>query len=315
MAAAVLVLVGAAGWALVHGTPSSLAAPTPSSATTPVQASSAPTTAPTTTAAGARGPLADDLVPVAAPDQRSFLAVGGHILIFMMVRNVSTQAVGVNNIVVPQVGAFPDSGSAESSAQTANAGMIGPGSVADLLIRTRVDCDQVLAGPAVTTFSATEQHATGPQYAGRISLRTVGDFWDEARTAACHPPLPTQAITVALVPGSLVAVPGTAPRLTARIAVHDRAGLSAVIHPGLPLPGLTESLPALRGNEFSVDGGSTRTTPVTITLNACPAGGRQAQLAVSLRLEMPTGVATVTFPLASNATSPAWSDALAKACR
>jgi hypothetical protein len=318
--AAATVVLAVGGWALLHGSPHAL---------DPLSPPAAPTVATGTPSVPAQR-VSEDLRIDAAPGTRSFLAISGHILLFLLVRNVSHEAVRVDDVRVPQNGAYPDAGAGGLTAQTLNSRMILPDVPTDLFVRTRVDCTVVLSGSPTDHLAVTEEHSSGPSYSARLDLRGLGTFWDEARRAACVPPPPDAAVLVSLVPGSLTEVTaGADPLVTAQVTLHDLAGLSAVVRlaPGRRTTGpsgtsgtsgtVSVAARALHGNDFAVDGGSSRTTQVSWTLHGCPPGGTHAPLTLALQVELPSGIATVVHQLdPTRMHAPdAWAAALAEVCR
>jgi hypothetical protein len=308
VAAALVLLVG--GWALLHGSPRALDPASPQAVTS---------VAPSLPAQ----PVSEDLRIDPAPGTRSFLAISGHILLFLLVRNVSQQAVRVDDVRVPQNGAYPDAGAGGLTAQTLNSRAIPPDVPTDLFVRTRVDCTVVLSGGPTDHLAVTEEHSSGPTYSARLDLRGLGTFWDEARRAACVPPPPDAAVLVSLVPGSLSeARAGVDPVVTGQVTLHDLAGLSAVVRlaPSSRTGGTSGTVSvtakALHGNEFAVDGGSSRTAEVSWILHGCPPGGTHAPLTLGLQVELPSGIADVVHPLdPTRMHAPdAWAEALAQVC-
>jgi hypothetical protein len=204
-----------------------------------------------------------DLQAPAAPALDSFIASGGHVLLFLQVANVSRVPLRIVGGIVPQTGASRDLTAGGLSAGTSGGGPLNPGDQTEIFVRLTVRCPEVLDGAAAkAVLLVAEQQGRHPRLE-RIPMDALGVYWDEARQAACRTSDATRDVSAAVVPGSVRAARADDGSLTvsAVISFHDSAGFAAVVTgPAVAMGG---------GGRLVVDGGSTRAVPMRWDARTC----------------------------------------------
>ena len=251
-----------------------------------------------------------DLAAPSAPALNSFIASGGHVLLFVQIRNVGTEPLRILDGVVPQDGASRDLTAGGLAAGTSGGGTLAPGNQTEVFIRLSVRCPQALAGaPAKAILLVAEQDGRHPRLE-RVPTDQLGALWDEARHAACRPADLRRDVTVAVVPGSVRSELGEGGRLTvsAVLSVHDSAGFAAVISgPAVSAGG---------GGRLVVDGGSTRAVPLRWDGGRCGAAAPpvKAAKAPAYRVELPRLVGHAVVDLGAGFAA-AWDAQIQQACQ
>jgi len=261
--AVVALLVGGAWYAGRPDLGGTVRGPTASTSAT---ASKQPEVTPTPDATALVSGLAEghDLLAPAAPALDSFIASGGHVLLYMQVRNAGTAALRILDGVVPQNGASRDLTAGGLAAGTSAGAMLPSGEQTEVFVRLNVRCGEVLDGPpARSVLLVAEEPGRHPRLE-RVPLDLLGPYWDEARHAACRTPDPTRDVHAAVVPGSVrasVADDGSL-SVSAVVSVHDAAGFAAVVQ---------GPATAADGGRVVVDGGSTASVPLRWYVGRCGA--------------------------------------------
>jgi hypothetical protein len=206
---------------------------------------------------------AHDLQAPAAPALDSFIASGGHVLLFLQVANVGHAPLRIVGGVVPQTGASRDLTAGGLSAGTSGGGPLNPGDQAEVFVRLTVRCPQVLDGAAAkAVLLVSEEQGRHPRLE-RVPMDALGTYWEEARQAACRVADADRDVTAGVVPGSVRAVRSDDGSLTVSgvISFHDAAGFAAVVTgPAVAMGG---------GGRLVVDGGSTRSVPMRWAAGTC----------------------------------------------
>jgi hypothetical protein len=247
-------------------------------------------------------PLARSLVAPAAPADDSFIASGGHVLLFIQVRNTGKEPLRVVEGLVPQAGAEGEFSGGGYTAGTSSGAPLLPGQTAEVYVRLRLDCSVSTQGDPANRLLLVTQFGSRRPAMQSIPLDALGSLWDEARHAACRPVPADAAVTAAVLPGSLTPVRGAGGSLVVRatVRVHDSAGFGAVLLWG-------------SGGSTFVGGGSTVSATVGWDAGSCAHPGPvPGPLAYQVRL--PDGSAVATTP-ADPGFSPEWRTAVASACR
>ena len=247
---------------------------------------------------------------LSAPADRSldsFIASGGHVLLFLQVRNDGATPVRILDGVVPQDGASRDLTAGGLSAGTSQGELLRPGSSGEVFVRLRVQCPQVLAGPAASSvLLLAEQPGRHPRLE-RVVISSLAPYWDEARRAACTAPDPGRDVQARVSPGSLQAVrsqDGTV-SVSAVLQVHDAAGFAAVV---------TGAAVASGGGRLVVDGGSTGAAPLRWPAGQCThATAGSPPAAPTYTVELPQLSASGRVDLGPDFAA-AWASAVAVAC-
>ena len=205
-----------------------------------------------------------DLVAPAAPALNSFIASGGHVLLFLQIRNVGTSPLGITSGIVAQNGASRDLTAGGLSAGTSGGQTLLPGEQTEVFVRLAVRCPQVLADPPVGSVLLVAEQAGRHPRLERVVTAALGPFWDEARRAACRVADPDRDVRATVVPGSVRASHTETGGLTvtAVLQVHDGAGFAAVV---------TGEAVSGDGGRLVVDGGSTRSVPLRWAAGRCGA--------------------------------------------
>ena len=222
-------------------------------------------------------PTFRELTVSALEADRSFIAFGGHVLLFLHVTNTGPTAAALIDGQVPQDGAFPDAGPGGLTAGTTQNVQLRPRVATEIFLRTRVDCDRVLVGLPVDHLDLTTKVGTASARRQVIDLDGLGAYWDEARRAACSRPDPTSAVTAKVmdVRGTR-ALAGASPRVEAVASLHNAAGFDAIVTLGSdPTAALSFLAPALTSAGVAVDGGSTYLTSVRWVVTDCQAAERE----------------------------------------
>jgi hypothetical protein len=204
-----------------------------------------------------------DLQAPGAPALDSYIASGGHVLLFLQVANVGRVPLRIVGGIVPQTGASRDLTAGGLSAGTSGGGALGPSDQTEVFVRLTVRCPQVLDGTAAKVLLlVAEQQGRHPRLE-RIPMDALGAYWDEARHAACRVADAGRDITAAAVAQSVRAARGDdgAVTVSAVISFHDAAGFAAVVTgPAVAMGG---------GGRLVVDGGSTRSVPMRWDAGTC----------------------------------------------
>ena len=208
---------------------------------------------------------------------RSFIAFGGHVLLFLHVTNTGPAAAALIDGRVPQDGAYPDAGAGGLTAGTTQNVQLRPHVATEIFLRTRVDCDRVLVGLPVDHLDLTTKVGHASARVQVIGLGDLGAYWDEARRAACSRPDPASVVTAAVMDvRGTKAAGGAPPRVDAVAFLHNAAGFDAVVTLAASRStGLTFLAPALTAAGVAVDGGSTYMTPVRWVVTDCVAAARE----------------------------------------
>jgi hypothetical protein len=247
---------------------------------------------------------------LSAPKQEaldSFIASGGHVLLFLQVRNDGVEPVRILDGVVPQDGASRDLTAGGLAAGTSAGGMLGPGDSGEVFVRLGVRCPEVLAGRAASSvLLLAEQPGRHPRLE-RVVISSIAPYWDEARRAACTTPDPGRDVRARVTAGSLRATrndDGTV-SVSAVLQVHDAAGFAAVV---------TGPAVAAGGGPLVVAGGSTSAAPLRWSAGRCT----QATVAAppgapTYTVDLPQVSATGRVDLGPDFAA-AWRSAVAAAC-
>jgi hypothetical protein len=260
-------------------------------------------------------PTFRDLTVSTLDGDRSFIAFGGHVLLFLHVTNTGPTAAALIDGQVPQDGAFPDAGPGGLTAGTTQNVQLRPRVATEIFLRTRVDCDRVLVGQAVDHLDLTTKVGTASARRQVIDLDGLGAYWDEARRAACSRPDPTSAVSATVMDArGTRAGAGAAPTVDAVASLHNAAGFDAIVTFGPdPTAGLSFLAPALTSAGVAVDGGSTHLTPVRWVVTDCQAAEREQPPSLVLDVIVDGKQASVdAAPDPSFARE--WRTALLKAC-
>ena len=146
-----------------------------------------------------------DLAAPSSPALDSFIASGGHVLLFMQVKNIGAEPLRILDGVVPQDGTSRDLNAGGLSAGTSGGGVLQPGDQTEIFLRLTVRCPEVLDGPAAkAVLLVAEQPGRHPRLE-RVRTDALGSYWDEARQAACRPS-ETGDVSARVVPQSVRAV-------------------------------------------------------------------------------------------------------------
>lgn len=261
-------------------------------------------------------PARHDLTVSTAVGEPSFIAFGGHILLFMRVTYGGSAPVRVVDGRVPQAGAYPDLGAGGLTAGTSANIALRKGVPTEVFIRTRVDCSTVLAGPPVDHVDLVTQPDGAVPRAQVIDLTGLDTYWDEARHAACTRPdaahdLAETVSGVRGVPGNA----GRAPWVEGVLALHDRAGFDAVVTLSDVGPSTAFFTAAtLTSAGAVVEGGATYVTPVRWMVTDCAVEQTQPAPDLPAHVTINESAATVPGNLGPSFAA-AWRLALLQACR
>ena len=224
-----------------------------------------------------------DLQAPAARALDSFIASGGHVLLFLQVANVGRAPLRIVGGIVPQTGVSRDLTAGGLSAATSGGGPINPGDQTEVFVRLVVRCPEVLDGAAAkAVLLVAEEQGRHPRLE-RIPIDALGAYWDEAQQAACRTADATRDVSAAVVPHSVRAARADDGSLTvsAVISFHDSAGFAAVVTgPAVAMGG---------GGRLVVDGGSTRAVPMRWDAGTCgrPLAPVSASAAPPYRVDLP----------------------------
>jgi hypothetical protein len=224
-----------------------------------------------------------DLTAPSAPALDSFIASGGHILLFLQIRNVGRAALRIQDGIVPQDGASRDLTAGGLSAGTSIGAPLLPGYQTEVFVRLTVRCPRVLGGTAARAVLLVAQEPGRHPRLERVPMDALGPYWDEARQAACRTADPTRDVTASVVPGSVRATRADDGTLTVSgvVVFHDAAGFAAIV--------TGTAVAAGGGGRLVVDGGSTRSVPMRWAAGTCPApvGPVRPQAGPSYRVDLP----------------------------
>lgn len=261
-------------------------------------------------------PLQHELVASTAAGDHTFIAFGGHVLLFLRVTYTGTAPVRIVDGRVPQAGAYPDAGAGGLTAGTSANVALRKGVPTELFVRTRVNCDLVTAGDAVDHLDVITQPDGGPPRGEVIEIDGLGPFWDEARQAACKHPDASR--DVAMTVTDLQATPsvdGHYPWVQGVLTLHDVAGFDAVVtlqDPSWSV--LSRTVATMTSAGAVVQGGSTYTTPVRWTITDCAVAATEPPPALATHVVINESEATLAGDLGPSFAT-AWRLALLAACR
>lgn len=246
---------------------------------------------------------------------RSFIAFGGHVLLFLHVTNTGPVAAALIDGRVPQDGAYPDAGAGGLTAGTTQNVQLRPHVATEIFLRTRVDCDRVLVGLPVDQLDLTTKVGNASAREQVIDLGDLGAYWDEARRAACSRPDPASVVTAAVMDvRGTNAADGAPPRVDAVAFLHNAAGFDAVVTLGSGRSsGLTFLAAALTAAGVAVDGGSTYMTPVRWVVTDCVAAAQEPAPSLVLDVTVDEKHARLDVP-PDLSFQGAWQIALLGAC-
>jgi hypothetical protein len=262
-------------------------------------------------------PARHDLTVSAVPGQRSFIAFSTHILLFLHVTYTGTAPVRVVDGRVPQDGAYPDAGAGGLTAGSTENVALHRGIPAEVFVRTRVTCPQVLAGPPVDHLDLVTQATGDVPRAQVIDITLLGGYWDEARHAACSRPDAGQALTVGVDVATMVGSPsygGARPWVDAALSLHNSAGFDAVaVLTRAAPPGLELTAPALTTAGAVVDGGATFLGPLRWVVLDCALARASGPPELDFQVAVSDSRARVRWAQDAAFTA-AWQVALGEAC-
>lgn len=250
-----------------------------------------------------------DLAAPPSPALDSFIASGGHVLLYMQVKNIGTAPMRILDGVVPQDGASRDLTAGGLAAGTSGGGVLQPGDQTEIFLRLIVRCPEVLAGPAAKAVLLVAEEPGRHPRLERVPTDSLGQYWDEARHAACRPSEPANDVTARVVPLSVRAVRADDGSLTvsAVLVFHSAAGFAAVV--------TGPAVAAGGGGRLVVDGGSTRSVPMRWVAGRCgrTAGPVDPASAPLYRIDLPQAGATAQVQL-DDGFAAEWTSALGDVC-
>ncbi len=254
-------------------------------------------------------------VPI--PPEDRFSAAGGHVTLFVQVRNDGPDPVEVVDGAVRQAGAVHDPTAGQPPAGTSGGTVLAPGAVGEVFLRLRVDCTAALSGAPGTEVVLVAELAGQRRALEVLRIDRVAPLWDEARQAACGRVDPARAVTARLVPGTVQGQDGSqGPRSIAlALELHNSAGSVAVVRarPGTAA-GLGGYWHGTVGSEgLSVAGGSTQTVLGGWRVEDC-ARAPTTPPVPEFVVHLADGDVPVTVDEGNGWLGPAWQRAVEVAC-